>query len=150
MISVEASVDRLCFEEVHPGMTIPSIIQEVTLIQLLRYAGATWNFYLLHLEKDFAQKKGFKDVNIHAPFFGAFLATMMNRWTGDPGCLRRLSYTIKEMGFPGDILKGMGKVTRKYVDSGRNLVECEVWVENQEGAMLVLGSATVSLPTSGG
>ena len=150
MTSVEDSVDRLFFEDVHPDMSIPSLIQEVTLMQLIRYAGATWNFYLLHLDKDFAQKKGFKDVNIHAPFFGAFLATMMNRWTGDPGSLRRLSYAVKEMGFPGDTLKGMGKVTRKYADFGRYLVECEIWVENQERTMLVPGSATVSLPTSGG
>ncbi|NIS59595.1 MAG: hypothetical protein GTO13_02485 [Proteobacteria bacterium] len=141
---------RLFFEDVEVGTHIPNVIKKVDLLQLIRYSAATWNFYLLHLEREFAQKKGFRDASIHAPFYGAFLATMMTRWTGDPGGLRKLKYTVKVMGFPGDTLNGSGTVVRKYRNGGENLVDCDIWVENQDGAKVGPGSATISLPSKEG
>ena len=135
------------FEDVAVGMEIPSWVNEIDLLKLIRYAAVCWNFYLLHLEKEFAQKKGFRDVNIPAPYYGSFLASMMTKWTGDPGRLKKLSYTVKVMGFPGDTLIGKGTVIRKYRDGSKNLVDCDIWVENHEGVKVALGSATVALPS---
>ena len=133
------------FEDVDVGMQIPSWVNEIDLLKLIRYAAVSWNFYLLHLEKEFAQRKGFKDVNIPAPYYGSFLASMMTKWTGDPGSLKKLSYTVKVMGFPGDTLIGKGTVIKKYQDGGKNLVECDIWVENQEGVKVAPGFAVIAL-----
>ena len=120
-------MERLFFEDVDVGTRVPDLVRDVSLSQLLRYSAAIWNFYLLHLDKGFAQERGFKDVNIHAPFYGAFLASMMTAWTGDPGRLKKLSYSVKVMGFPGDTFFGGGQVARKYHEAGGNLVDCEIW-----------------------
>lgn len=141
---------RLFFEDVEVGTHIPNLVKKVDLLQLIRYSAATWNFYLLHLEREFAHKKGVRDANIHAPFYGAFLATMMTRWAGDPGRLKKLKYTVKVMGFPGDTLNGKGTVVKKYRDGGENLVDCDIWVENQDGVKVGPGSATISLPSKEG
>jgi acyl dehydratase len=135
------------FEDVGVGIQIPSWVNEIDLLKLIRYAAVCWNFYLLHLEKEFAQRKGFKDVNIPAPYYGSFLASMMTKWIGDPASLKKLSYTVKVMGFPGDTLIGKGTVIKKYRDGGKNLVDCDIWVENHEGVKVALGSATVALPS---
>ena len=135
------------FEDVAVGIQIPSWVNEIDLLKLIRYAAVCWNFYLLHLEKEFAQRKGYKDVNIPAPYYGSFLASMMTKWTGDPGSLKKLSYTVKVMGFPGDTLIGKGTVIKKYQDGGKNLADCDIWVENHEGVKVALGSATINLPS---
>jgi acyl dehydratase len=140
----------LFFEDVEVGTHIPNVVKKVNLLQLIRYSAATWNFYLLHLEREFAYKKGFRDTNIHAPLYGAFLATMMTRWAGDPGRLKRLQYAVKVMGFPGDTLNGKGMVVKKFRDGGENLVDCDIWVENQDGVKVGPGSATISLPSKEG
>ena len=137
---------QLFFKDVYVGMEIPCLAIDIDLKHLITYSAVTWNFYLLHLDKEFAQKKGFKDVNVHAPFYGAILATLVNKWTGDPGGLKKQIYTVRKMGFRGDTLTSKGKVIRKYQKSGENLVDCDVWVENQHGVKLTLGSATISLP----
>ena len=137
---------QLYFEEVDVGTEIPSLRNRVDLLQLIRYSAAAWNFFLLHLEKEFAQKQGFKDANIHAPFYGAFLAKMMTQWIGDPGRLKKLGYRVTVMGFPGDTLVSKGKVIKKYQEGAENLVDCEIWVENQDGIKVAPASATVSLP----
>jgi acyl dehydratase len=140
-------MNQIFFEDVDVGTQIPVMSERVSLLQLMRYAAVTWNFYLLHLDKEYAQRKGFKDANIPAPYFGAFLATMINKWTGEPGGLKRLSYAVKVMGFPGDTLTGKGTVVKKYQEDGENLVECDIWVENQDGIRMALGSATMTLPS---
>ena len=141
---------QLFFEDIDVGTQIPILVNKIDLLQLIRYSAVTWNFYLLHLEKEFAQKKGFKDVNIPAPFYGAFLAVMMTKWTGDPGRLKKLDYTVKVMGFPGDTLSGKGTVVKKYREAGQNLVDCDIWVENQDGVKVSPGSATISLLSNQG
>ena len=138
---------QLFFEQIDVGSEIPSLKHRVDLPQLMRYAAATWNFFLLHLEKEFAQKQGFKDANIHALFYGALLAKMMTEWIGDPGRLNRLGYRVTVMGFPGDTLVAKGKVVKKYQERGQNRVDCEIWVENQEGVKVAPASATVLLPS---
>jgi acyl dehydratase len=137
---------QLFFEEVDVDTEIKSLSNRVDLLQLIRFSAATWNFFLLHLEKEFAQRQGFKNANIHAPFYGAFLAKMMTHWIGDPGRLKKLGYKVTVMGFPGDTLIGKGKVIKKYQEGGENLVDCKIWIENQDGVKVALASATVSLP----
>ena len=140
-------MNKPLFEDIDVGFQIPSFVSQINLLQLIRYAAVSWNFYLLHVEKEFAQRKGFKDVNIPAPFYGAFLATTITRWTGNPMSLKKLSYAVKVMGFPGDTLTGSGTVVRKYQEAGKNLADCDIWVENQDGVKVARGSATISLRT---
>lgn len=138
---------QLLFEDTEVGTQIPSLVNKVNLLQLIKYSAATWNFYLPHLEKEFAQKLGFKDANIHAPFYGAFLTTTITKWIGDPGRLKKLRYTVRVMGFPGDTLISNGTVVKKYREAGLNLIDCEIWVENHEGIKVTTGSATISCPS---
>ncbi len=140
-------MEQLYFEDLEVGTRIPQLSKKIDLLQLIRYAAVAWNFYLLHLDKEYAQRKGFRDANIPAPYFGAFLATMINKWTGEPGSLKSLSYAVKVMGFPGDTLTGRGTVVRRYQEDGENLVECDIWVENQDGVKVAPGSAVIALPS---
>ncbi len=138
---------QVFFEDVDVNTEIPGSTNKVTLLQLIKYAAATWNMYLLHTDKEFAQKQGFKDANIPASFYGVSLSTMMTKWAGGPGRLKKLGYAVKVMGFPGDTLTVKGTVVRKYQEAGENLVDCDIWVENQDGLKVAPGSATVALPS---
>jgi hypothetical protein len=37
-------------------------------------------------------------------------------------------------------------VIKKYQDKGANLVDCDIWLENDKGDRTTPGSATVALP----
>lgn len=139
-------MEQLFFEEVEVGTEIPSVVRKVNLLNLMKYAAATWNFFLIHIDKEFANKQGFKDVNIAASYFGASLAKMITDWMGNRGRLKKLSYRVIIMCFAGDTLICKGKVIKKYREAGYNLVDCDIWVENQDGVKVAPASATVSLP----
>jgi acyl dehydratase len=138
-------MEKVSFSKVSVGDEIPELVKKVTLLDLLQYAAATWNFFLIHINKEFAQKQGFKQANIAAPYFGACLTKLLSDWIRDPGQIKKLGYRVTRMSFVDDTLKFKGKVSKKYQEAGLNFVDCELWVENQEAVQVATATATVSL-----
>ena len=66
---------------------------------------------------------------------------------GDDGFLRRATCKIRRHNPEGDMLFIKGKVTRKYVEDGRHLVEIEQEAHNQDDELSVLGTGIVELPS---
>jgi hypothetical protein len=66
---------------------------------------------------------------------------------GDDGFLCRASCKIRRHNPAGDLLFIKGKVTRKYVEDGRHLVEIEQEARNQDDELSILGSGVVALPS---
>jgi len=123
------------------GQEIPPLRTQVSKIQMMMYAATTWNPYQLHWDSDFSRKNGFQDANVAGPMFGDYVTEMLNRWVDDSIRLASLEYTNRAMAFPGDTLICRGKVLRKFQEGGNFFLECRVWVENQEGRVLVEGKA---------
>ena len=133
------------FEALREGQEIPPVRVTVSKVQMMMYAAATWNPNRLHWDSDFSRKRGFADANIAGPMFGDYLAEMLVQWVGCPSRLRSLEYSNRDLAFPGDTLICRGKVKGRRLQENTELVDCQVWVENQKGGILVQGSATVSL-----
>lgn len=139
---------KLFFEDVNVGDEIPPILKEVTLVQNVMYSAATWDFHRHHYDKEFAESKGFPGPFVDGQMFGAFLAQMVTQWVGVDGILKKLGLTYKTMAVPGDILSCKGKVIGKHTEEGENLVNCEMWIENQKGRTIVApAQALLALPS---
>ena len=59
----------------------------------------------------------------------------------------KLDVIFQENGPPRHGPQAAGIVTDKQVINGRPQLECDLFVENPEGTRLVIGTATVTLPT---
>ncbi len=140
---------QLQWQDVEEGMEIPTLVKNPTTRQLVRYAGASGDFYEIHYDKDFAIGNNLPGPILHGALKNAFLGQLVTDWIGEGGTLRRLTCQYRGMDEPGKPLYCKGKVTRKYMDDGRYLVDCEIWVENGEGQTTTPGSATVELPSRG-
>lgn len=77
------------------------------------------------------------------------MAHHLTNWMGDDGFLRRASCKIRRHNPAGDLLFIDGKVTGKFVEAGRHLVEIEQEARNQDGELSILGSGVVELPSRG-
>jgi acyl dehydratase len=135
------------FEDVEVGSAIPPLEKEPTTQQLVKYAGASGDFYQIHYDKDFALKNNLPGVIIHGALKNAFLGQLMTDFAGELGWLRKLSVQYRGMDQPGAKVVGKGRVTRKYVEGNNHLVDCEIWLENSKGEKSTPGSATVVLPS---
>ena len=135
------------FEDVEAGFEIPPLEKNPTTQQLVKYAGASGDFYQIHYDKDFALKNHLPGVILHGALKNAFLGQLMTDFAGELGWLRKLSVQYRGMDQPGAPVVCKGKVVKKYVEGGKHLVDCEIWLENAQGEKTTPGSATVILPS---
>ena len=138
----------LYFEDVVVGQDIPNQITEpLTTRSVVLWAAAVRDFYEIHYDKDFAVNMGMPAIISHGPHKCALLSRLVLEWIGETGRLHKLFCSHKSSNFPGETLIGKGKVKDKYSKDGKNYIECELWIENQDGKIAAPGSAIVSLPS---
>ena len=139
--------EQLCFEDVEEGMELPTVEKNPTTQQLVKYAGASGDYYQIHYDQEFARANGLPSVILHGALKNAFLGHLMTNWLGEHGTLRKLSAQYRGMDVPGTPIYAKGVVTKKYVENGEYLVECDIWLENHKGEKTTPGTALVALPT---
>ena len=139
--------EQVYWDDVTEGMELPPMVKNPTTQQLVKYAGASGDYYQIHYDKDFAQGTGLDGVILHGALKNAFLGQFMTDWMGPSGTLKRLACQYRGMDFPEQAITAKGTVTRKYREQGSNLVDCTIWLENPEGQKTTPGSATVALPS---
>ncbi len=137
---------QVYFEDVEVGMAVPPLHKTPSNTLLFLYSAITWNPQRIHYDKDYTLTEGYRDVIVHGPLRGAFLSQLLTRWAGDGGLLKKLSYANRDIAYVNEPLACKGTVTRKWLEDGKGYVECEIWVENGQGAKLTPGQATVILP----
>jgi len=101
----------------------------------------------VHWEDEFAQRVGTPAAYDYGPERCSWLTHHLTNWMGDDGLLRKASCKIRRHNPVGDMLVFSGKVTRKWSESGQNLVEIEQEARNQDGELSVVGSGVVQLPS---
>ncbi|HUJ99704.1 MAG TPA: MaoC family dehydratase N-terminal domain-containing protein [Stellaceae bacterium] len=103
----------------------------------------------VHWENDFATMVGAPGAYDYGPERCSWLTHHLTNWMGDDGFLRRAHCKIRRHNPEGDLLVIDGKVTRKYIEDGRHLVDIEQEARNQDGELSVIGGGTVELPSAG-
>ena len=86
------------------------------------------------------------DIILHGALKNAFLGQLMTDYVGHEGTLKKLSCQYRAMDIPGTPVFAKGTVVKKYVENSENVVECEIWLENEAGEKTTPGYAVVSLP----
>ena len=56
---------NLHFEDIKEGMEIPTIKKNPTTQQLVKYAGASGDFYQIHYDMEYAKNNGLPGVILH-------------------------------------------------------------------------------------
>ena len=100
----------------------------------------------VHWEDEFARMVGAPGAYDYGPERCSWLTHHLTNWMGDDGMLRRATCRIRRHNPAGDTLFIDGRVTRKYVEDGRRLVEIEQEARNQDGELSVVGTGVVELP----
>jgi acyl dehydratase len=137
---------QIYWEDVDAGMEIPSLTKHPTSQQLVKWAGASGDFYQIHYDQEFAKSNRLKGVIVHGLLKVSFLGQMLTDWIGEHGTLKKIGCQHRGMDYPDEDLTCRGKVIRKYVEQGEHLVECEIWTENPRKEKTAPGTAVVALP----
>lgn len=126
------------------GEGVPALVKEpVSKVQLLKYAGASGDYNLIHTDVETARAVGLGEVIAHGMLSMGFLGQFLTDLAG-PANVRRLSVRFAAMVRLGDVLtcKGVVKAITPQTD-GRALVLLEVSAVNQKGEAVTHGEGEV-------
>ncbi len=135
------------FEDVIEGQELPQLERLITLTSMVMYAAATWDFHRYHYDEGFAKTNGFAAPFVDGQMVGALMAKQIMDWAGPDAFLRRLSYRLRSMVYPGDRFISRARVTGKRIEDGRTLAVCALDAHKADGTAVVSrATAAVELP----
>jgi acyl dehydratase len=141
--------EPIFYEDIEVGTGIPALVKYPTTMQLVKYAGASGDYYQIHYDKDFALANGLPGVIVQGWLTLSFLGQMLTDWLGEGGTVVKLNGSYRGINKVNEDIICNGKVTKKYVEESKHYARVEIWAENPQGEKTVTGSAVVMLPSRG-
>jgi len=137
--------NNIDFETMRIGDSIPDLVKApITRTQLALFAGASGDHNPIHLDDAEARAGGLSGVIAHGMLNMAFLAQLLTELLPQTA-VRSFKSRFAAMAYPSDIITCKGVVCGKSRENGENLLELDLLAENQQGEVLLKGSATVVL-----
>ena len=141
---------QLHWEDVKEGAEIPPYSVKVGYMELNRFAGANDEYVPIHMDADYAKNVAkLPDVIVMGNLKLAYIANALTDWAGDDAWIQKLFVEYRKMDVVNKTISAKAKVTKKYEQDGKHLVDLEVWVENEQGEVTTPGRATLRLPARG-
>ena len=81
------------WDDVQAGDVLPEVGQQVRRADLVRYAGASGDFNVIHWNERVARAVGLPDVIAQGMLTMAQAVRVVTAWTGDPGAVE--SYSVR-------------------------------------------------------
>jgi acyl dehydratase len=104
------------------GATVPPLEQHITTHLMMAYGAATWDWHRMHYDQDYARALGLPDPVLDGQAQGAFFARAVMDWLGPTAFIRKLSFRMRAMVFPGDTIRCEGEVREVAEDGDASLV----------------------------
>ncbi|MBM3946103.1 MAG: hypothetical protein FJ315_01720 [SAR202 cluster bacterium] len=137
----------LYWDDVKEGQEVPTFQRVTDLMSWNRYAAVNDEFLYIHMDDEAGKAANQPGVFGMGNLRWAYMHNMLTRWIGDSGSIRKMETQYRGLNLKGDTLTARGRVTKKYVEGGKHLVDLDVWVENQKAENTSPGHATVELPS---
>jgi acyl dehydratase len=109
-----------------------------------RYAAVNDEFVPIHMDDEAGQAAGYASAFGMGNLQWSYLHNLLRRWMGDAGEIVSLGCQFRNANVKGQTVTAHGTVTAVERDGDRIKVDLEVWTEEQTGAKLAPGHATVA------
>ena len=141
------------YDEVEVGTALPERDFPVQRVDLVRYAGASGDFNIIHWNERIATAVGLPNVIAHGMFTMAEAGRVVTDWAGDPGAVLELGVRFsRPVPVPDDdrgaLLHVSGTVEDK-LDGNRVVVGLTASIDAEDGGrttVLNAARAVVRLP----
>ncbi len=140
----------LYFEDVEMGDEVGPIERSVTTDQVREFV-QVWGARSgpsRFTDPDEARAEGLPGAIVPGAMNMALMSQIITGWSPSV-VLRKLDVVFRQTVPHNTALRLQGIVTDKGVVDGQPQLECDVFMEDAEGTRLVIGKATVTLPTRG-
>ena len=136
------------YQQVEAGTELPPRQYQVTRLDLVRYAGASGDFNVIHWNERVAKSVGLPNVIAHGMLTMALAGRFVTEWAGDPGAVTEFAVRFSSPVVVPDDDKGAtveiaGTVAEKLP---LNEVRVEITARSEGAKVLTRAHAVVRLP----
>lgn len=133
------------------GEDLNGFERTITLIDMVAYAGATWDWYGLHYDPEFVARAQVPAPVVDGQVFGALFVELLQDDLGPHSFVRELSMTFRNLMFAGETVRVTGRVEESDDAQLRATLAATV-LSSQHGKerMAAEGRATVLLGSADG
>ncbi|WP_256839404.1 MaoC family dehydratase [Ornithinimicrobium faecis] len=110
------------------GEQAPALERTIGLVDMVAYAGATWDWHRMHYDPAFTAARGMAAPVVDGQVFGALLAEQLQDWFGPRSVINALSFRFKNLVFAGEAVRCASTVTAVHETEGNQTVELECTV----------------------
>lgn len=125
-----------------PGQEVEFITPPIEKVQLVKYAGASGDFNLIHTDEETARKAKLPGVIAHGMISMGVLGDFVGQIVGNQGFVSQLQVRFIGMVRPGESLTCRAKVTAK--DEAKKTVCLNISAETAPGKLATVGTATIT------
>jgi acyl dehydratase len=136
---------QLAWSDVSPGDAVPPVTLEITLQRLVHNAGASWDLFPGHYDRDYARTHGHADAFANTSLLLAVADRMVTDWAGPRTRITRRSLTMDLPVHPGETLRASGLVTGRRREGDLHLVDIQTELSTERGRC-AHGTTSIGLP----
>jgi acyl dehydratase len=137
-------MSTIYFEDIEEGDELPGIDTFLSKDQVRQYA-RTANMYVPRFTDDEgARAEGLPGMIAPGVMSMGLLVRMISDWNR-AALIQRIGTTFRSPVLPDRNIHLRGAVTQK--NEADHTVECDIWLENDDGERWVIGTATAVVPT---
>lgn len=129
---------------------LPEVVDHISYQRVVENAGATWDYFPGHFDPDYARAQGNPTIYVNTMHLAGFADRVATEWAGPRSRVVRRAIRLAGPIYAGDTMIGRGRAVAKRrdtsVDPPRCLVDIEIEVTNQHGALCCPVELTVQLP----
>lgn len=126
-----------------------AVVAEVTRTQIVQYAGASGDYSPLHTDEPYAVGAGYRSVMAHGMLVMAASELLLADWVGREH-LVRFGVRFLSPVWPGDALTAVATVKGVHDEADNTCVDFDVSTTNQDGLVVLSGSASACVNPTGG
>jgi acyl dehydratase len=132
------------------GDRLPPFVRSPGLEHWNRYAAVNDEFVPIHMDDEAGRAAGYPSAFGMGNLQWSYLHNLLRGWLGEAGDIERVSLQFRAPNIKGQTLTANGAVTAvRDGEGGERALDLEIWVEDQTGARLAPGRATVRLYPAG-
>ena len=93
------------------GDQLPGLTKHCTLISMIAYAGATWDWHRLHYDQEYLESKGLNSPVVDGQVFGAYAVQAIQDWLGETAFISELDFRYVGLVFAEELVRVSGEIT---------------------------------------
>jgi acyl dehydratase len=140
--------EEIYFEDVEVGDMIPPLIRKFTTDDVRAYLDTVGLFHKRFVDDDYARTEGLDRAIIPGNISLGLLSQLLTSYF-PADSVAKLSANFRGFVRTGIEFTCMGMITEKHSSGGQNLLECEVYLQDENGQRPVKGRATIRLRSRG-